>query len=652
MTSSATSHEEQKVIEIVWSHFKQHLKWPTRRLVIRACDQEGFDFESDGMMSICDSRSEVSLPFDTILERPGVRALLEPVPALLRIGAERFISQRERWNTTTPPAITHEDFERFWPDPSQRALARALFDMGPWRLGGGSRSGPDTYSYYCSIEALRYEKVRTLDEARTKHRHSTPFQKGQSPSGPHLQLLQAIYQHAMRHGEWPVALPFAVEHRNLGFVKDLAEDLHRPYLDEGFGESKHTRLILTIWALPVVDHTGETRATFVEIVNALRRIWKHAPGDEDKVSISLADLSKALDAQPSLVLQAALFIQSERLWRGGNFSEGPSEWSISIDEEAIIRQPITTWDDYLAARRRQYHDPDPIWMREEPVRLKEPVLTGSNVEQEESQDVDVVIVCALHNPELDKVKAVGNARWEEIPPNRTDPHLYYKTLYTTKKGAVLRVVASAPNTMGSAATTVLATKMIMRFRPRLVAMVGIAAGSNPETQEFGDILAANHTFDYDAGKNVEIDGRIEFQPNSSPIAIDTRSATLLKAWENQGTEFDEISRAWPGERPRTRLSLHVGPIGSGAAVVSSRQPVIEVIKHWRKLVGLEMEAHAVHVACRDTITPAPKFLCFKSISDFAEKKDDRWQKYAAYTAAECCYRFLIREWEKLHPTEG
>lgn len=314
-----------------------------------------------------------------------------------------------------------------------------------------------------------------------------------------------------------------------------------------------------------------------------------------------------------------------------------------------MRQQITSWEDYLAVRRRHYHDPMPIRTPAE-VLLEVPVFTESDAEQEESQDVDVVIVCALHTPELDKVKAAGSPEWEEIPPNRTDPHLYYKTTYTTKKGTVLRVIASAPNAMGSAATTVLATKIILRFRPKLVAMVGIAAGSNPETQEFGDILTANQTFDHDAGKNVETDGKIEFQPHSSPIAIDTRSVTLLKNWEHQRTELEEISRAWPGEVPRKRLSLHVGPIGSGAAVLSSKQPILDIVKHWRKLVGVEMEAHAVHVACRDTMTPAPKFLCFKSISDFAEKKDDRWQKYAAFTAAECCYRFLTREWERLHPT--
>lgn len=60
-----------------------------------------------------------------------------------------------------------------------------------------------------------------------------------------------------------------------------------------------------------------------------------------------------------------------------------------------------------------------------------------------------------------------------------------------------------------------------------------------------------------------------------------------------------------------------------------------------------MEAYAVHRACKDTIEPAPRFLCLKSISDFGHGKADEWQHYAAYTAAELWYRFLVEEWENL-----
>jgi len=69
------------------------------------------------------------------------------------------------------------------------------------------------------------------------------------------------------------------------------------------------------------------------------------------------------------------------------------------------------------------------------------------------------------------------------------------------------------------------------------------------------------------------------------------------------------------------------------------------MQHWRKLAGVEMEAHAVHRACNDTVDPAPLFLCAKSICDFTEGKTDDWQHYAAYTAAQFVHGFVSSEWE-------
>ena len=272
--------------------------------------------------------------------------------------------------------------------------------------------------------------------------------------------------------------------------------------------------------------------------------------------------------------------------------------------------------------------------------------------QKEMDSADVVIVCALHKPELEKVEAAGKAKWQQLPAHRTDPHVYIKTTYTTSRGNKISVVASAPNQMGLSASGVLATKMILRFRPKLVAMVGIAAGASSAKQGYGNILAADTTFDYGSGKLIDNKGVIEFQPDPMPLPIDTRLKSLLKNWESRRTGLDEIYRAWQAEKPQTILNLHVGPLGSGGSVVDAPQQLQEVQTHWRKLIGIEMEAYAVHRACHDTLSPEPKFLCLKSICDFAQHKADNWQHYAAYTAAEFCYHFLTQEWESLFPSES
>lgn len=54
--------------------------------------------------------------------------------------------------------------------------------------------------------------------------------------------------------------------------------------------------------------------------------------------------------------------------------------------------------------------------------------------------------------------------------------------------------------MGMPAAASLAMKMIMTFRPAFVGMVGVAAGVKGRTN-FGDVIAADPTWDYGSGKH-------------------------------------------------------------------------------------------------------------------------------------------------------
>jgi nucleoside phosphorylase len=268
--------------------------------------------------------------------------------------------------------------------------------------------------------------------------------------------------------------------------------------------------------------------------------------------------------------------------------------------------------------------------------------------RERDQPFDVAIICALHQTELASVRKTGGAGWQVLPSERDDPQTYHASVYTTKRGRQLRVVAAAPGQMGLSASAVLATKMILRFHPKLVAMVGIAAGAKEGGQGFGDILSADQTFDYGSGKIVIQDEKLFLKPDPKPLAIAQRLKDRLLSWQADGQVLDDIRRDWPAALPPTPLRLHVGPLASGAAVVDAAAQVKEIEAHWRKLIGVEMEAYAVHRACNDAVEPAPAFLCFKSICDFAEGKTDDWQPYAAYTAASFCHRFLCTEWEDLY----
>jgi nucleoside phosphorylase len=265
-----------------------------------------------------------------------------------------------------------------------------------------------------------------------------------------------------------------------------------------------------------------------------------------------------------------------------------------------------------------------------------------------TEKFDIAVVCALAAPELQALLRTGDKGWSERPSSNNDPSSYNETTYTTTWGQQVRVVAAAPTQMGMAASAVVTTKMIRRFSPDMVAMVGICAGVDRGSQGFGDIVAPDRTFDHGSGK-IEDEGKVlRFVPDPQPLEIDPVLADRIASWKREDRRLADIRREWQAKPADKALQLHRGAMGSGAAVLAARTPVRQLQEHWRKLSAIDMEAYGVHLACKHAARRAPIFLCLKSICDFADPdKDDDWQAYAAYTAASLFHDFVIEEWEAL-----
>jgi nucleoside phosphorylase len=265
---------------------------------------------------------------------------------------------------------------------------------------------------------------------------------------------------------------------------------------------------------------------------------------------------------------------------------------------------------------------------------------------------DVAIVCALHRPELQAlIDAFGGERAWRPGPSEGQPHIYKATELEIGSSR-LRVIAGAPTYMGLTATAIIATQMVLLFRPRLVVMVGVAAGTKSAHRSFGDILVADPSVDYASGKWALEDGAEVFQPDTFPLPIDPRLRSLVQEDARTRAGLDDIARTWARPKPDSRLSIHIGPLGAADQVVDSVKRVAEVKRNWRKLVGIEMETYALYRAAREAPAPAPLFISFKAVCDFAEQKADDWQPYAAYTAAEYARRFLARHGSSLNLVAG
>lgn len=259
---------------------------------------------------------------------------------------------------------------------------------------------------------------------------------------------------------------------------------------------------------------------------------------------------------------------------------------------------------------------------------------------------DVGIICALQHPEQEAfIRAVGIDRWSQTGETRFT-HIYQKAKLSLPSNKTIEIVSTTATSMGLTAAAIATTQLILQFRPRLVIMVGIAAGTRSADKQFGDVLVADPSIDYNTGKVIQSNGIREFQPDPYPIGLNPKLRNILHKYRAEHPIFNSIRTKWNSPIPFLNR-LHVGPLGAADQVIDDPTRIIEIQRSWRKLIGVEMETYGVYRACNEAPEPKPRFVSFKSVCDFAAEKTDSWQPYAAFMAAEFTVEFLKNDWEAL-----
>lgn len=261
---------------------------------------------------------------------------------------------------------------------------------------------------------------------------------------------------------------------------------------------------------------------------------------------------------------------------------------------------------------------------------------------------DVAFICALREPEFESlVNALGgHNRWREAGCRRFS-HLYLGTELSTEGGKELKVVGTTSTSMGLTAAAIATTQLVLEFRPRIVVMVGIAAGTRSGGKQFGDVLIADPSVDYNSGKVALENGIRAFLPDPYPIGLNARLRSVLQKYRSRPEIFHNIRERWTGDLPTSQNRVHIGPLGAADQVIDDSTRVLEIQRNWRKLIGVEMETYGVYRACHEAPEPKPRFVSFKAVCDFAAEKMDSWQNYASFTAAEFAVGFIKTEWDSL-----
>lgn len=295
-----------------------------------------------------------------------------------------------------------------------------------------------------------------------------------------------------------------------------------------------------------------------------------------------------------------------------HYSEVDSEWRTSLIEN--IRYYKKSKEDYLKLFREKYE-----------------------------YDIAIITAVEIENNVVVK-KLIGKESF------KLD---YDDTIYTRGTllvaGHAIKVVTATQHQMGMTAASTLSMKLITNFRPKVIAMVGIAAGKKGEGK-LGDIIAPFESWDYGSGKVKKVkDTTPVFLPDPRYLSLSVEFKEILQ--QDYKDILESIRKEWNFEKiqedkidsiVKHELNLIRGPMACGSIVVQNEELIEKYIEpHNRKIVGLDMESYGVFYAAYNCFAPKPKVIVLKSICDYADgDKADDYQEYASYTSASFFVKLL------------
>lgn len=226
-----------------------------------------------------------------------------------------------------------------------------------------------------------------------------------------------------------------------------------------------------------------------------------------------------------------------------------------------------------------------------------------------------------------------------------------------------RCVATLVGEMGTNRTGVIAQKMLERWDPAVVVVLGIAGGIHSDVR-LGDVIVASEVSNYVEGaKAVDGASGVSFQRGSDSFKTGyavlervrnfefANRASFLK-WEatcaarcsSLGTEVEPLRKAGHlGFKP----SQKEGHLASGPLVVTSHNFVTWVRDGDRACLGIEMEAGGLMIAAHMNPTQRDA-LVVRGVSDFADDRkaaldqigDGRLRRYAMENATDFLWSLM------------
>ncbi|MFI1988867.1 hypothetical protein [Actinoplanes sp. NPDC020271] len=253
----------------------------------------------------------------------------------------------------------------------------------------------------------------------------------------------------------------------------------------------------------------------------------------------------------------------------------------------------------------------------------------------EKADIGVLTVLEQETRAVvEALKSLSGFRTVLLPSGATA----YEAHLTTPHGRPLRIAAMQILAPGLTTAALDHRTLVERYSPGFVLLVGIAGGISDKLR-IGDVVISDEIISYDARKETPDGVRRRGQAQTVAAQLGHRLNTFRTATGADLTGPDGVP-----------FRTHVGPIGSGNAVVTDARSEIRTwLRSFHdKVLAVETEAAGVAAAFHQD--PGPYgWLTVRGISDLADvskPKDDAFHDLASRHAATVMLAlapYLVRE---------
>ncbi|MDO8316005.1 MAG: hypothetical protein Q7T12_00585 [Flavobacterium sp.] len=216
-----------------------------------------------------------------------------------------------------------------------------------------------------------------------------------------------------------------------------------------------------------------------------------------------------------------------------------------------------------------------------------------------------------------------------LPTDNDDSQIYQRGTINGKNGVKINVIFTQLHFQGIASASNTTTKMILAFKPKLVVMVGHAAGNKNLKRDLfiGDILICKEAIDYDSviliDRGDANEPTIEVKEKPNPFKADSTLIQSLKNYALVTQNLQQIKRTSRHQDKMTHdLKFKDGKLISGDALVRSATWFQRVTRDNHEAIGLDMETFGVYYSAENTLKEnKPLFVSIKSVSDFGENSN-------------------------------